>query len=193
MTTLTVKKKDYEVIEEYGEYSMKVAREGKTYFAKLLGYKTRAYSNFMYAYKRLYNANIVMPKRVVVDKKRGIVLSEFIEGEKVFEDLAKRDLDDSYYSQVFIMSYLARTNRMNLDFDPRNFIMSNGTLYYLSYTFDEYRRDLDFSTNQAKYWFYTKEFRDLLIENHLDIDKSRIKTEYENNKEMVLKVVQFYK
>lgn len=193
MTTLTVKKKDYDVIEEYGEYSMKVSKDGKTYFAKLLGHKTRAFSNFMYAFKRLKSANIFMPKRVVVDKKKGIVLSEFIEGKTVFEDLCEKDLEDIYYSKVFLMSYSARMSGIRLDFNPKNFKLVDGELYYLAYTFDVYSKAEDFSTNEAKYWFYTKEFRQLLIDEHINIDSKRIKNEYENNKEMVLKVVQYYR
>ena len=98
MDILTVKKKDYEIVKVYDEYTMKVQKDGVLYFANLLGYKTRAYSNFMFAYKRLNNANVTIPKRLVVDKKRGIVLSEFISGKTVFEELSERDLEDIYYA-----------------------------------------------------------------------------------------------
>ena len=40
--------------------------------------------------------------------------------------------------------------------------MFENRLYYLAYTFDIYDRKNDFSTTQAKYWFYTKDFRDVL-------------------------------
>lgn len=193
METLLIKKKEYEIVKEYDEHSLKVSLDGKFYYAMLLGYKTLAYSNFMYAYKRLYNANVSMPKRLVVDKKKGIVLLEFIGGPTVFDDLCEKDLDDAYYEQVFSMNWLAKRCGLQLDFDPHNFKLYENRLYYLSYTFDVYRRDLDFSSNQAKYWFYTKEFRQVLIDNHVDLDKSRIKTDFESNREMVLKIVQFYK
>ena len=193
METLLVKKKEYEIIENIDEYTMKVSRDGEVFIAHLLGYKTRAFSNFSFAYKRLTNCNIAVPKRRVVDKKKGIVLVDFIDGPTVYEEIADHELSDAYYQQVYILSWFARKSGITLDFSPKNFKMYDNRLFYLSYTFDVYKKDEDFSINQSKYWFYTKDLRECLISDHIKIDMKRIKTEGEINKEMVLKAVQFYK
>lgn len=95
--------------------------------------------------------------------------------------------------QVFIANFKARVNRIRLDFDPTNFIYKDGKLYYLPFTFTEYVRDADFTQKEIRLYFYTKEFKEFLISKGLPIDQSRLKNEYERNKEIVLTVVKYFR
>ena len=107
--------------------------------------------------------------------------------------LRNKDLDEKIIEQAFLQNYKARTNRLRLDFNPINFIYQDNTLYYMPFTFTQYVRDEDFTQKELRLWFYTKEFKDLLISKGLPIDQSRIKNEYVQNKEIVLLVVKYFR
>ena len=118
---------------------------------------------------------------------------EDIKGETIFEELCKHDLDEKIIEQAFLLNYKTRINRIRLDFNPDKFIYRDNKLYYLPFTFTEYIRDEDFTQKEIRLWFYTNEFKNLLIEKGLPLDKSRLKNEYERNKEIVLTVVKYFR
>ena len=149
--------------------------------------------DFKYAVKRLTAAGVKIPNVIKLDKKNYTALLELVEGDTVFDMLRNKDLDEKIIEKAFLQNYKARTNRLRLDFDPINFIYQNDKLYYMPFTFTQYEREQDFTQKELRLWFYTKEFKDLLMKKGLPIDQSRIKNEYVQNKEIVLLVVKYFR
>ena len=193
METITVKKDTYEVIERLNSYLVKVSKDNKEYLLYDFSDNINGFLDFKFAYKRLKGCGITIPTVYTLDKKNARAVVELVEGNTVFDDLRDHDLDEKIIEQVFIVNYKARMNRLRLDFNPEKFIYKNDKLYYLPFTFTNYVREEDFTQKEIRLWFYTTEFKNLLIEKGLPIDQSRLKNEYERNKEIVLTVVKYFR
>ena len=170
MEEFVIKKKIYKVVEEYHEHCFKVENDNKFFIVRSLGTKSVAFYNFCYANKRLVAAGVSIPKILVKDKKQGLILEEFIDGDTVYDMLRNKDLDEKIYELVFVENWRARVNGLRLNFNPLNFRYVNGRLIYTAFVFDVYKKDEDFSQKEIRLWFYTKEFKANLIENGLDIE-----------------------
>ena len=193
MEKVIIKKKEYNPIEELGEHTLLAENDGKKYIIKYLGVKTLAFSDFKYATKRIKAANVSSPKVVIIDKKTGCAVLEYIDGRTMYEELIDHDFDDNIYEQLFEMNWVARRSMLQLNFNPHNFRYSDGKIYYMPFTFDIYKRSNDFTENDLRLWFYTKEFEKLLINDGINLQKSRLLPDFELNKKIVLTVVKYYK
>lgn len=190
---IVIKKKIYQVLEEINSYTYRVRKDDKIYDAVVFNDNKEGFNDFKFASKRLKNAGIKIPSVLVIDKKTCSFLLEHVEGPTCFDELVDHDLDEKIIEQIFIFNFKARMNGMRLDFNPLNFIDVNGTVYYTPFTFTQYIRAEDFTEKELRLWFYTKEFRDLLISKGIAIEKSRIANEFEQNKQIVLTVVKYFR
>lgn len=193
MDITIVKKKEYEVLETLGKDVYLVTREGKKYIVRTFAPASGTFYNFLYANKMLKASGVRIPKMFAKDKKTGNILLEYIEGETVFDQLIKGPLSDEIFEDAFTQNWRARINRILLDFNPLNFRMYEGKLVYTPFIISQYVKEKDFSQTDIRLWFYTREFKELLITNGLPIDQSRLKNEYEQNKEIVLTVIKHYR
>ena len=194
MASIIVKKNEYEVIDNINTFLYKVQDKDNNYY---LAYDFKdnkdGFFDFKFANKRLKSCGLNIPQVYVIDKKNFCALVEEVKGSTVFDELQEHDLDEKIIEQAFIMNYKARMNRLRLDFDPHQFVIKDDKLYYLPFTFTNYVREEDFTQKELRLWFYTNEFKKLLIEQGLPIDQSRLKNEYERNKEIVLLVVKYFR
>ena len=193
MEYIEVKKVNYEVLEQVNSYILRVRLNEEEYLVYDFSSNKDAFFDFRFAYKRLSSSGITMPKIYKLDKKSYRALIEDIKGETVFDLLQKEDLNEKIIEQVFILNYKARINRIRLNFDPVNFIFKDNKLYYTPFTFTQYDREEDFTQKEIRLWFYTNEFKNKLIEKGLPVNQSRMKNEYERNKEIVLTVVKYFR
>ena len=76
---------------------------------------------------------------------------------------------DDVIEKVFLLNWRARVNGMLLDFNPLNFVHVGNDVYYIAYTFDKWNRDKDFPQFGIRYWYYTKELKQYLIDNLLNV------------------------
>lgn len=192
MEEIIVKKQKYQIEESLNSFILKVSQEGKTYIVYDFSSNPTAFGDFKFAMKRLKSSGINIPNVLVIDKKLCRAVVEYIDGPTGLDLLNEKDIEDNIFEQLFLMNYKARINSMRLDFTPNKFRLMNGKLYYLPFTFTNYVRDEDFTQKELKLWFYFKETTSLLLEHGFSIDKSRIPTEYEGNKKMVLIVVKYF-
>ena len=190
---MEIKKVNYEVLDELGPYLYRVKSNDKEYLAYDFSENRDGFFDFKFANKRLKGCGLAIPQVYELDKKTFRALVEDVKGPTVFDELCDHDLDEKIIEQAFIMNYKARTNRIRLDFDPRKFVLRDDKIYYTPFTFTNYVREEDFTQKELRLWFYTNEFKNLLIELGLPIDKSRLKNEYERNKEIVLLVVKYFR
>ena len=193
MDNLVVKKKTYKVLEELGQHTFLVEKDDKKFVIKTLGIKTEAYSNYVFANKCLSSTGVRVPKLIKADKKTGNVLLEYIGGDYVFDLLINGPLNDNIMEKAFVFNWFAKANRLAIYFNPHNFKYFNEDLYYVNYTFDEYEKVKDFSEKGIKLWFYTNDFAKLLKEENIEVNEARIKKDFEQNKEILLTVVKYYR
>lgn len=191
---MSFKNKSYEVKEAISNDSYVVLCKNKLFLLKTFDTKTDEFANFLKKYKRLKISGVRIPKLKKIDKKNQKVLLEYVEGKKVIETLVIQDLQDHFYSQIFEASWYADHEKITLDFHPDKWLMSeDNKLYYMAYNyFDGVDTKTPFKTTGIKLWFFTKEFSNYAKKLGYNVDDSRLKDEYLINKEIVLKVVQFY-
>ncbi|MBE6136405.1 MAG: hypothetical protein E7181_03965 [Erysipelotrichaceae bacterium] len=193
MENIVIKKKEYTPIKELGENLLLVQREGKKYVVRWLGIKTNAFSDFKYAMKRMKTSNVASPEVYYLDKKTGYALMHYVDGPTMYEELIDHDFDDDVYVQLFNIQWMARKSMMQLDYNPQNFRIENGKIYYIPFTFDFYKKSNDFVEKDLRLWFYTKEFEKMLTENGQLLQHSRLLPDFDLNKKMVLTVVKYYR
>ena len=193
MEPVIIKKKEYTPIKELGENLLLAERDGVKYVIRFLGVKTDAFSDFKYATKRIKTANVSAPEVYCIDKKTGCAVMQYIDGPTMFEELIDHDFDDNIYIQLFNINWNARKMMLQLDFNPRNFRIQNGKIYYIPFIFDLYKKSNDFTEKDLRLWFYTKEFEELLRNEGILLQHSRLLNDYELNKKIVLTVVKYYR
>lgn len=191
MENILVKRKEFNILEKLTDKTFKVERKGKIYFAKV--FETReAFEDFIYAKKHIYLSGVTTAKLILKDKKTLTVLTEFIEGKSALQALIDNDINDTYYELIFINSYRAKLERISLDFSPEHWILSNDKLYYMETIMMPFEKELSFTEKYIRLWFNTKELKEHLTNLNIDNSSIQIKSEYETNKEIVLKTCRFY-
>ena len=190
---IEIRRKEFTVLEKIGERSFKVERKGKTYFLKKFENDKDGFESFEKSQLILKNSGIKIPKVYLWDKKTMIAVVEFIEGPTAFDILVKNDLEEKYIEKVFKDLWYARTARIYLDFDPRNFFISGDDLIYWPFKYKNYDNKNDFLDRDYKLWIFTKEFAAFAKSLDYEVDTSRIKNDYEINKIMTLLGVKYYR
>ncbi|MCD8204775.1 MAG: hypothetical protein LUC16_03005 [Coprobacillus sp.] len=190
---IIVKKKPYEVVETVKDNHYVVKRKKKTYFCIDYGLDEATYDGIIEIEKKMSNTGIIYPHIRVNDKKAHIILTDYIPGPSCLDDLVAGDLTDEHYDGIFMEAWYARNEKYLLDFNPENFKLYNGEVYYMKYKLYPYKEEEAFQLKGIYKWAYTKEFTKHLNELHITVDPSRLKEEFEQNKEIVLLVVKYYR
>ena len=193
METIKIKHRLFEIVEALSEDSFKGKYKDKEYLINKFDYNTESGSAFLYAILRIKNAGVKAPKIWLVDKKAGYVVRELLDAKSVMNLISESNLEEAVFEQLFLNAYLARMNRMTLNYEPNNWVMCDKTLYYVGDSFIEYDKSKDLIEKNIRLWFPTKEAAKFLEEHNLNLDKNRIKDEYNTNKEIVLMTVKYYR
>ena len=109
-------------------------------------------------YRRLHDLGLSMPELLDVDKETERLVKEYIEGPTVFELVRDGVLPAGCLEQVEQMSALLYPARLNIDWFPTNFVLQDGTLFYIDYECNDYMEQWDFAHWGVKYWSQTPEF-----------------------------------
>ncbi len=190
---IEIKRKEFEVIEKVGDRSYKVERKGKVYFLKKFENDVKGFQTIIKNQEILRNSGYTMPKVYMWDKGSNIFVTDYIEGANVFDILCKEDLDEKIIEALFLLAWYARKSRNYIDFDPINFIWSDGKLYYLPFKMVDYDSKRDFLVKDLPYWFFTKDFVKLAHSRQVDVDESRLLNDFEMNKKMTLIAIKYYR
>ena len=190
---IEIKRKEYEVIEQIGEHSFKVERKGQYYFMKKFEDDPAGFEKFVDAEHDLRVSGVANPKCFTYDKKSRIAVLEYIEGETCFDMLLKEDLPESVIELLFKTFWYARNDRLALDYSPKNFVFTNGKLYYLPFIADRFTTNEQFVQKDIMLWFFTKDFIKYCHSLGIDVDQSRLKSDYETNKNIALMTVKYYR
>ena len=190
---IEIKRKEYEVIEQIGEHSFKVERKGQYYFMKKYEDDPAGFEKFVDAEHDLRVSGVANPKCFIYDKKLRIAVLEYIEGETCFDMLLKEDLPESIIELLFRTFWYARNDRLALDYSPKNFVFTNGKLYYLPFKCERFTTNEQFVQKDIMLWFFTKDFIKYCHSLGIDVDQSRLKSDYETNKNIALMTVKYYR
>lgn len=191
---IEIKRKFFDVVETIGKRTKKVERKGTFYFLKDFGKETKQFNDYVEGFNKLKVTGIRVPKIYVYDKAKNIVVTEFIEGKTVLDQLLEADLDEKVFELAFNTNWFCKKDKISIDFDPKNFKVLEDKLVYLSMNSTKYDERWNFEKNHIVIWFYSREFVKYCKNNLIEFDQSRVFTnEGELNKKIALTVVKYYK
>ena len=167
--TFVVNQKQYTVIRLLGHgkggYSYLVERNGCQYVLKQIHHEPCDYYSFgnkveaeINDYNRLLHTGIRLPKMLDVDIENERIVKEYIDGPTIYELVKDDVMDDSYIVQVLEMAQMVYSAGLNIDFFPTNFVIANGSIFYIDYECNPYTDEWNFENWGIKYWSKTKDF-----------------------------------
>lgn len=109
-------------------------------------------------YRRLLEIGIPMPELLDADRKEERLVKEYIAGDTVFDLVSRETLPEICLRQIKEMCFLLYKAGLNIDYFPTNFILQDGTLYYVDYECNAYMEEWNFENWGVKYWSRTPEF-----------------------------------
>lgn len=188
MENLRIKRKDFEVNQIVSLDTFICSYKNKTYFIK----KYEPGSEFLYMAKKLIKSNINQPKTLIIDKKTGYVVKEYLDGTLMSDYILDHDFDENIYKQIFKNSYMARSAGLNLDYSLDKWMLVEDKLFYIGSYCEKYDPKFDFTKTKMREWFFTDELAKYYKSIGVLFDKNRIKNVYSVNKEMVLMTCKYY-
>lgn len=192
MEIVKISHREFEIVNCLNEHSFLAKHKDKTYFVNCYTPKSEKFKEAMYAVKKIKLSGVSSPKLCFIDKKQGYIVREFIDGEYVSDVIAKKDLDESIYEQLFKNAYYAKINKMTLDYEPDKWMICNDKLVYVFPLYIIYKKEKDLVEKYLRLWFVSNELKMFLSQKGIKIDNRRIKKEPEINKEIVLMTCKYY-
>ena len=192
MENIVIKRKEFTILEKLGDRSYKVERKGKLFFLKKFEGQKEEFNAFVKAAHRFSITAINTPKIYLYDKNNYIVVMQYVEGDNMLDLLIQSDLKEELIAMVFEINYLAKIEKMAINFYPDQFKYDGKKMYYLPFTYHEFKGQDMFPQEGIKYWFYTKELVEYLKQKGLPYDEKRIGNTYQRNKEMALMAIKYY-
>lgn len=189
---ISIKRKDFEVLEHLGDHSFKVERHGKIFFLKKYDNKDK-FNNFIKQSHRLKITAIDIPKVYMFDKDQMISVVEFIEGPTMLETLSQEDItNEEIYRLLMLIEWYGRREKLRIDFHPECFKFTGKKLVYLPYTFGAFEPGYNFNLKDIRLWFPTKELSAYVKSKGLSFNDNRVGNEYAVNKQIALMVVKYH-
>lgn len=104
------------------------------------------------AFNVLKNCGILIPDLLYYDVEDDYLIKEFIDGICGDEWIASGREDESVIEQLFKMYVMVRSNSLNIDYFPANFVISNENLYYIDYEINAYSYEWGLEQWGIYYW-----------------------------------------
>lgn len=193
MQQIEIKRKFFDVIEKLGERSYKVSRKGDLYFLKDFGTDKSGFEDFVDRTNELKVTGVKSPKIYLYDKNSRIIVMDYIDGPYLSEIIAENDLEEEIIAKLFQTFWLAKIDKLYLEYRPGNFKLHKDNLVYIPFKYKKFVNNNDFLNNDLLYWFPTSKLEEYLLSTGLSFDHKRIKNEYLTNKQMTLMSIKYYK
>lgn len=169
METMTVNEKAYTVRRLLGKgkggYSYLVTDGAGEYVLKQIHHEPCDYYQFgdklaseLRDYQRLMEIGIPMPRLLAVDRKQERLLKEFIPGDTIEKYVMRDQMEDGFFWQMEDMCRKLYPAGTNIDYFPTNFVVRDGTLFYVDYECNDYMEEWNFENWGRKYWRKSPEF-----------------------------------
>ena len=169
MEQLTVNGKAYTVKKLLGKgkggYSYLVTDGVEEYVLKQIHHEPCEYYTFgdklaseLGDYERLTAIGIPLPKLLEVDREQERILKEYIRGDTIDRLVLREEMRPEYLEQMQAMCRKLYAANTNIDYYPTNFVVQDGTLYYIDFECNTYMDQWNFENWGSKYWSKTPEF-----------------------------------
>ena len=169
MEQLSVNGKQYTIVKLLGKgkggYSYLALDGDKKVVIKQIHHEPCEYYSFgnkieaeLNDYQRLQCIGIPMPKLIDVDIQQERIVKEYIDGQTVFDLVLNDNLPSYCIEQVKQMCSLLYSANTNIDYFPTNFVLQDGSLFYIDYECNDYMSEWNFENWGIKYWSKTPEF-----------------------------------
>lgn len=193
MDIVRIKHRNFTLEKEINNHSFLLTYKDKKYFVRKFNPKSDEGKELVYCAQQLKLSGVKTPKLCWIDKKSGYIVSEFIDGELASVSFSKQDFEEWVYEKLFLSASFAKMSKMTLDYSPDKWMIKDGELYYVYPLYIRYQKEKDLVEKYIRLWFNTKETSSFMKENGLSFDSSRIKKEYEVNKQIVLMTCKYYR
>ena len=190
---IEIKRKVYQVVEQLSDHCFKVERKGTYYLLKKFDDDREGFDNFVDCEHRLRVSGVTNPKCFLYDKKIRWAIIEYIEGDNCLDLLKSGELSEEILQLMFRAFWYARNDRIALDMKPDNFVYANGKLYYMPFKVEKFTTNDNFVQHEIRLWFFTKDFVKYCHDKGIDVDQSKLKSDYETNKNIALMTVKYYR
>ncbi len=148
-----------------GGYSYLASLQGQPVVVKQIHHEPCDYYQFgdklgaeLNDYQRLSRIEIPMPKLLDADLPRERIIKEYIAGDTVYNMVLHDRLPAACLEQMTGMCRRLYAANTNIDYFPTNFILRDGTLFYVDYECNDYMEEWNFENWGVKYWSRTPEF-----------------------------------
>lgn len=166
---MTVNGKEYDVLRFLGKgkggYSYLVTDGDNQYVLKQIHHEPCDYYQFgdklgaeLRDYDRLRALGLRMPTLLDVDNQQERILKEYIDGPTVSELVERGEMKDEYIRQMASIADHLRHQGLNIDYYPTNFVLRDGTLYYIDFECNEYMDQWSFENWGIQYWSNAKRY-----------------------------------
>ena len=163
MKSISVNNKSFTLINLLGKgkggYSYLVTDREREYVVKQIHHEPCDYYKFgdkleseLRDYKRLSEIGISLPKLLDTDRIEERILKEYIPGKTIAEIITEGEMRQSYLEQIKQWCGLLYAANTNIDYFPTNFVVNNGSLFYIDYECNDYMEEWDFEHWGIKYW-----------------------------------------
>ena len=170
METMTVNETEYTVLRLLGKgkggYSYLVTDGEEAYVLKQIHHEPCDYYQFgdklaseLRDYAHLREIGIPMPKLLKVDEKQERILKEYIPGDTIAVYVKEDRMEADFYRQMEDMCRLLYSANTNIDYFPTNFVVREGTVFYIDFECNDYMEQWDFQHWGSQYWWKSEEFQ----------------------------------
>ena len=142
-----------------GGYSYLAEKDGRQVVLKQIHHEPCDYYNFgnkieaeLRDYERLLAAGIRIPLMIACDKETERIVKEYVEGPTIMELIQKGVSAGPYLPEVREMAAKAKARGLNIDYYPTNFVVQDGSLWYVDYECNEYMDEWSFENWGIQYW-----------------------------------------
>lgn len=147
-------------------YSYLAEREDKYYVIKQIHHEPCDYYSFgnkveaeLNSYEMLKKIDITIPMLIDVDKEKEIIVKEYIDGPVLIDLIANNVIKEEYISQIFNMTKKLYPANLNIDYFPTNFVIQDGSIYYIDYECNNYSDEWNFENWGIYFWGYSEKIK----------------------------------
>lgn len=147
-------------------YSYLAEREDKYYVIKQIHHEPCDYYSFgnkveaeLNSYETLKKIDITIPMLIDVDKEKEIIVKEYIDGPVVIDLIANNVIKEEYISQIFNMTKKLYPASLNIDYFPTNFVIQDGSIYYIDYECNNYSDEWNFENWGIYFWVSSEKIK----------------------------------
>lgn len=168
-SVLTVNEKSFSVLDLLGKgkggYSYLVTDGQQRYVLKQIHHEPCDYYQFgdkmaseLRDYQRLESLGLPIPRLLEADIANERILKEYIHGDTIYHLVLTGQMRPEYVDQMRAMCARLYPANTNIDYFPTNFVVQDGTLYYIDFECNDYMEQWDFEHWGIQYWSQTPVF-----------------------------------